>query len=57
MLDRKRYLPHVRNEDRERRREARGAWECFLSDQAATGAADAGEGVGNRSPFWQDCQG
>ena len=51
LLDRELYLPQVWAEDWERRRGGWGAGECRLSDQAATGPANAEAGAGIRSPL------
>ena len=55
LLDRELYLPQVWAEDWERRREAGVAGECRLSDQAATGPANAEAGAGIRSPLRLGC--
>ena len=46
LLDRELYLPQVWADNWERRREAGATGGCGISDQAATGATDAGAGTG-----------
>ena len=56
LLDRELYLPQVWAEDRERRDEAGVPHGGLLSDQAATGAADAGAGAGSGSALRLGCR-